>query len=101
MELSSGKPEVSYQVDTDGARKLCKVIIVKALRDLGTGVGQEREQLWKWLRSDSFETIRTWAGWGDDWVLDLFSSVYHLSPSVRSKITRDCVVMLKRFGDIE
>lgn len=101
MEFRSGEPEGAYKVDADGARKLCKVVVVKALRDMGSGPDIEREKVWSWVNSHGFEEMCSWAGWGEDWIADLFSSVYHLSPSVRRPITRDCVVMLKRLGRIE
>ena len=100
MEPRQREPEGSYTIDTDGARRLCKCIIVRALRDLGSGLPVEQNKVWAWVESGRFEEMCIWAGWGDGWMMDLFSSVHHLGPSVKKEITRDCVKMLKRFGKI-
>ena len=103
MESRSREAESEDQVerDVEGYRQLCRAVIVRALRELGSGLGQEREEVWGWVNSNSFEQISIWAGWGDGWILDLFRGVYRLNKSVRKKITHDCVIMLKALGDLE
>ena len=90
----------TYSLQTDSVRKLVRVIIVRALRDLGTGGNLEREEVWRWVNSDAFESMIVWAHWDGGWILDVFESVNALGESVRAPVTRDCVRMLKAVGNI-
>ena len=100
MESRPGESSGSYSLQTDPVRKLVRVIIVRALRDLGTGERGEREEVWEWVNSEAFETMIMWANWDGGWILDVFESVNSLGESVRVPITRDCVRMLKDIGNI-
>ena len=103
MESGSRESTGSCQAEEniDGIRKLCRAVIVRALRDLGRGVETERREVWGWVNSSGFEQIRGWARWDDDWLLDVFLGVYHLNKSVREEVTRECVLMLKSLSESE
>lgn len=100
LEPGPGESEGTYSLQTDSVRKLVRVIIVRALRDLGTGGNLEREEVWRWVNSDAFESMIVWAHWDGGWILDVFESVNALGESVRAPVTRDCVRMLKAVGNI-
>lgn len=104
MESGSREPEGASPTEEnniDGIRKLCRAVIVRALRDLGGGLERERNDVWNWVNSEGFEQVRGWAGWDDDWILDVFRGVYNLNKSVRKRVTHECVLMLKTLSETE
>ena len=88
-------------IDTAGAKRLARAVILQALRDLGgvdiSGLpqGPQRDDVLTFVFSPSFSVLSQLAGWEGEWLVDVFKSVDKLADSVKRGITRQTVSMMR------
>lgn len=74
---------------------LVRSIVIGALKDLGSGSDLDREKVCSWIKTRHFEEMCSFAGWSDEWMVDVFRRVDELEGEVRKSISDQCIHMLK------
>ena len=83
------------QGDELGLRLLIRAVIIAALKDLGNCSDLDRSKIFCWIRTDIFYEMCSFAGWSEEWLVDVFNRVDDLEGVVRREISDQCVHMLK------